>query len=251
MEPAQKRAGGGHLGGQPQGLGCEHAVRLIGPFRRVESRCSKTQAFNRKRPLTTQNHLVPQLLNQELETRSLRPAPSSTAQLSQALLWFIAIEGCGGDICLGQSQVQAGTAGCPNLRVGTAPIWRVGGAEGLSLKRPPSLGLEGKSRLAPEIHSPIALLCTAAPTSLPADSDWVCLQGLPAQLLLLCLTVQLGRKNARARKREGYRAGVRGKQRTHRSQVRPGFVGRAVGRGAAAETGTSAPTHPSPPRPEA
>lgn len=159
MEPAQKRAGGGHLGGQLQGLGCEHSVRLIGPFMRVESRCSKTQAFNRKRPLTTQNHLVPQLLNQVLETRSLRPAPSSTAQLSQALLWSIAIEGCGGDICLGQSQIQAGTAGCPDLRVGTAPIWHVGGAEGL--------GLEGKSRLAPEIHSPIAQLCTAAPTTLP------------------------------------------------------------------------------------
>lgn len=34
----------------------------------------------------------------------------------------------------------------PDLRVGTAPIWRVGGAEGLSLKRPRSLGLEENSR---------------------------------------------------------------------------------------------------------
>lgn len=219
MEPAQKRAGGGHLGGQLQGLGCEHSVRLIGPFMRVASRCSKTQAFNRKRPLTTQNHLVPQLLNPELETHSLRPAPSSTARLSQAFLWSTAIEGCGGDICLGQSQDQVGTAGCPYLRVGTAPIWRVGGAEGLSLKRPPGLGLEGKSGLAPEIHSAIVLRLSSAqpppPLFPPIPTGCVCwaatgLQGLPAQLLLLCLTVQLGRKNARARKREGYRAGGQG-----------------------------------------
>lgn len=205
MEPAQKRAGGGHLGGQLQGLGCEHSVRLIGPFMRVASRCSKTQAFNRKRPLTTQNHVVPQLLNQELETHSLRPAPSSTAQLSQAFLWSTATEGCGGDIRLGQSQDQAGTAGCPDLRVGTAPIWRVGGAEGLSLKRP-------------EIHSPIVLRLSSAqlppPLFPPIPTGCVCwaatgLQGLPAQLLL-CLTVQLGRKNARARKRDGYRAGGQG-----------------------------------------
>lgn len=50
-------------------------------------------------------------------------------------------------------------------------------------------------------------------------------------------------------KGRGTEQGGRGRQRIHRSQVRPDFVGRAVGRGAAAETGTPAPMHPSPPCP--
>lgn len=156
--------------------GCEHSARFIGPLLRAES-SEMLQDSSIQQEKASHHTEPPRPTAAQPTARNPQPGASShshcTRVSSIALayrhwrVWWGHLPGA--------RPGPGGNTRVPQLTVGTAPIWRVDWAEGLFLKRPPSLGPEEKSRLAardPQSHSAKAQLLPSTPSPpLPADSD--------------------------------------------------------------------------------